>query len=208
MFIAFDGIDGSGKTTLAKRLFDYFDERNNNPNIFDMGSFGFIDDYLKMIKNKEKSVDPKIRELLFYFEGNLFSDYVRENLDKVIITDRYFLSYYAYGPINGICQEEVWKFVHRMIQPDFYFFIDVPPEVALHRIVKYRKIDIPEIGYKNDLSQNEEENRSLYLKAQREIYSNYKNAISMFDFKVHVISGSRDSNQIFDEIISVIEINN
>lgn len=44
MFIAFDGIDGSGKTTLAKRLFDYFDERNNNPNIFDMGSFGFIDD--------------------------------------------------------------------------------------------------------------------------------------------------------------------
>lgn len=208
LFIAFDGIDGSGKTTLVKRLFDYFDERDKNPNIFDMGSFGFIDDYLKMIKNKEKSVDPKIRELLFYFEGNLFSDYVRENSDKIIITDRYFLSYYAYGPINGICQEEVWKFVHRMISPDFYFFIDVPPEVTLNRIVKYRKIDIPEIGYKNDLSQNEDENRSLYLKVQRKIYSNYKNAISMFDFRVHVINGSRDANQIFDEITSVIEKDN
>ena len=204
MFIAFDGIDGSGKTTLSQKVFQYFVSENNNPEIFDMGNFGFIDDYLNAIKNKKHHVDPKIRELLFYFEGNLFSDYIRENRDRIIITDRYFLSYYAYGPINGICQEEVWNLVHRMISPDFYFFIDVCPEVALERIMKYRKIDIPEIGYKNSLSQNEEENQKLFLKTQQEVYSNYKMAISKFDLKVCIINGERKIDQIFDEIISVI----
>ncbi|MCL2717459.1 MAG: dTMP kinase [Lachnospiraceae bacterium] len=204
MFIAFDGIDGSGKTTLSDKLTQYLKNKKYDVELFDMGKFGFLDEYLEKIKNKEKLVDSQIRELLFYFEGNLFSNYIKENSEKIIITDRYFLSYYAYGPINGMPQEVIWKLVNKMISPDFYFFINVSPEIALNRIIKYRKIDIPEIGYINKLSDNEEENKNLFLESQNKVYSNYLNIINKFN--VHIINGNQEIDKIFNDIKSIINL--
>lgn len=207
MFIAFDGIDGSGKTTISKEVYNYYKKDNHSVELYDMGTYGVLDDFMHSIRNTKTKLPSEVRELLFYLEGKLFSEYITENEDKTIIADRYYLTYYAYGPLNGLNQETIWKLVHNLKKPNHYFFIDVPPETALKRISAYRKIDPPEIGYRNKLSANEENNRASYLIAQNEIYQNYLSAIKRFDFDVHLIDGLRDPHEILEEVISVIGIN-
>lgn len=205
MFIAFDGIDGSGKSTLSKMVYEYFLEQTNDVELYDMGNFGVLDEYLLKIRNQKGCIPAEIRELLFYFEGRLFSDFVEENDSKIIITDRYFLTYYSYGPINGICQERVHQFAHKLKKPDYYFFLDVAPDEALRRIAKYRKIDPPEVGYQTSLSVNEDVNRSNFLKAQGEIFTNYKQAILHYGSNIHILDGMRTPSDNFDEVIATIQ---
>ncbi len=205
MFIAFDGIDGSGKTTLATMLFNAFSEKGYTVELYDMGNFGVIDDYLSQLKNRKERIPAELRELLFYLEGKLFSEYVEANETKVIITDRYLLTYYAYGPINGIEQEHVKKITQTMKKPNYYFFLDVCPEDALKRISKYRKIDPPEVGYAIPLSDDEKVNQKNYLKAQTKIYENYNLAIKNTEMNIHRIDGTQEPTAAFERILSIIQ---
>lgn len=204
MLIAFDGIDGSGKTTLSQKVYSYLANKELDVKLLDMGSFGFIDEYLEEIKNNKQTVSPEIRELLFYFEGNLLSDHIKNTPQTIFITDRYFLTYYAYGAINGFTQDKIHQFCQNMIHPDFYFFMDVTPEITLKRIQKYRKITIPEIGYSNKLSENEENNKKQFLEVQKQIYMNYKTAIKNWDYDVYCIDGTQEQKIIEDKILDII----
>ena len=124
-------------------------------------------------------------------------------MNKIFITDRYFLSYYAYGPINGVDRLDVKKLTHYMIKPDMYFFVDVTPEVALDRIKKYRRVDLPEIGFSNKLSDREEENWSHYLITQNTVYQNYKETVEAFDGIIS-INGNQNPEDVFYQVISTI----
>lgn len=205
MLIALDGIDGSGKTTLSKLLYKKIIEKGVECQLYNMGNYGFFDSHLNNLRTKKLAIDPVSRELLYYFEGNLFSNEICKNPNKVYITDRYYLSYYAYGPINHVMIDDIEKFTAQMKKPDLYFFIDVKPDITLERIKKYRKIDPPEIGFSKTLSENEEENWAMYLEVQKEIYNNYKSAISNMQ-DIICIDGNRSIEEVFRQIISNLKL--
>ena len=137
-FLVFEGIDGSGKSTAAKLLY----ERLNNE--------GF-----RVILTKEPSLateaGKKIREILtgkmqasVRERQQLFTDDRKEHLErvimpalkegKVVISDRYFFSTLAFGAGTGVDLEWLVEINKNFVMPDIAFLITVSPQVGLQRI--------------------------------------------------------------------------
>ncbi|MCM1187150.1 MAG: hypothetical protein NC251_10830 [Lachnoclostridium sp.] len=181
MFIAFDGIDGAGKSTQVEILANNLKMQRMDVKIYDMGKEGFLDEIFLGIKNKNLSCSSEIREMLYYFEGILFGEHIKDQRKKcnkrIEVVDRYMLSFLSYGPLNGVKNETISRIISRMPWPDIYFYIDILPESTLERIKKYRDIDLPEIGYKNALSNDKSTNDQNFLIYQTQVRKNYINAI-------------------------------
>lgn len=207
MFIAFDGIDASGKTTQTKLLYERLKRKHVDVQVYSMGQEGYMDDIFLNLKLKQMKCDAEIRELLYYFEGVLFGKSIIEPLlgssYKIAIVDRYLLSFYSYGPINGVSHKRIETLTQLMPWPDLYFFVDISPDKTIERITKYRKVDAPEVGYKNQLSEDEEVNRRMFVIHQKMIYDNYRKAVSLFgkSGKQIVIL---DGNQSADELSKIV----
>ena len=171
MLVAFDGLDGAGKSTQLEMFIEFLDKHEIENYFFDMGGFEHTKKYLYKLKHNEFNCSAELRELLYYYEDRLFSDFYLENYcsdNKIAICDRWLLTYLSYGKYNGIPAKEIQYFTEKLIRPDLYFYIDITPEDALKRIKRYRNIDKAEIGYKNQLSSNENTNESKYLEVQKE----------------------------------------
>lgn len=212
MFIAFDGIDGAGKSTQVEILVKNLEAQCMDVNVNDMGKEGFLDEIFQGIKSKQLSCSPEIREMLYYFEGVLFGERIqnqrKNNDNKIEVVDRYILSFLSYGPLNGVRIETIDRIISGMPWPDVYFYIDILPECTLERIKKYRDIDFPEIGCKNILSDDENINYQNFLFHQTKVRSNYINAIEYLKKKgktVIVLDGTLSAIDI--EKIVLEEVN-
>lgn len=205
MFIAFDGIDGAGKSTQVEILAKNLKAQCMDVNVNDMGKEGFFDEIFQGIKSKQLSCSPEIREMLYYFEGVLFGERIqnqRKNNDKKIeVVDRYILSFLSYGPLNGVKIETIDRIISEMPWPDVYFYIDILPESTLERIKNYRDIDFPEIGCKNILSVDKNINYQNFLLHQTKVRKNYISAIEYLKKKGKTVI-------VLDGTLSAIDIEN
>lgn len=142
-FIVFEGIDGSGKTTLAKRvvqklLADGFE-----------AIFTYEPTNGKWGKKLRKSFTAHKR-LSSEEELELFLKDRKDHIEQIIqpalkngitvVCDRYYYSTMAYQGARGIDPKMIEKMNKEFaIEPDFVFILEIPPEKALNRIVKGRK---------------------------------------------------------------------
>lgn len=204
MLIAFDGGDGAGKTSQLKLLADYLNENSIDYYIFDMGGFEYTKKYLYNLKNHKLECSPELRELLYYYEGRLFTDYYKRISNAtIVICDRWILTYIAYGQFNGIELNELEFFLKDLAIPDLYFYLDVSPETTLKRIKKNRKsFSAPEIGLKNTLSNDESENERNFIKTQTKIKEYYENAIKNMQYSIVRINAEQDIREIQNVIIA------
>ena len=195
MFIAFDGIDGAGKTTIYNKIAEYLSSKYY-VQLFDMGKLGFLDDIIKKIKSKKLVCDAEIRECIYYFEGVLFSEKIAKkymgNPDEHILIDRYILSFLSYGPLNGMDRCQIIKLIEGMVWPDYYFYVDIEPELALKRIILEREICRPEIGYKNNMPDNKSEISNKFISFQTNVRNNFIYSISQIPNKVYQINNNDD----------------
>ncbi len=145
--IAIEGIDGSGKTTIAKEIVKWLSERNvkalytSEPTKSPIG-----------LLIKEKIISAKARqdariEALLFAADRLWHviNEILPSLEKgiVVITDRYYFSSIAYqgalgAPISWV--KEINKFAPK---PNLSIYIDITPEEALRR--KRRQGSIKEL---------------------------------------------------------------
>lgn len=177
MFIAFDGIDGSGKSTQLELLTKYFDKRSDvKYNVLDFAGNGKFKPIIKGINKNMIETSLVTRELIYYFEGLYTNLETIEKLKKneIVIIDRYYLTYLAFGQMHGLDREDILFFNKHLIEPDFYFLIDVAPEKAYERISKYRQVSSPEVGFENFKKLKEKSlNRDTYVNFQSNIRTNY-----------------------------------
>ena len=208
MFIAFDGIDGAGKTSIYKSVAEKL-RKNHKVKLFDMGNLGFLDNIIRGMKKGTYKCDAELRECIYYFEGNLFSDRIAKQYladeKQYILIDRYILSYMSYGPLNGMDINQICDLCENMIWPDYYFFIDTSPVEALRRISTYRKIAKPEIGFKNILSNNENQNQQHFLSYQEQVYSNFRTAIMKSRKSIYIIDNNGNLSQPVSQIMNILE---
>ena len=142
MFVTFEGIDGSGKTTQLNRLRDYLLKRGISTRVVREPGGTVVGESIRklLLNSKTTGLDP-LGELLLYYASR--SQNLVENLipaleaKEWVLCDRFAdasMAYQGYG--RGIDLEVIHKLnqiVLRDHKPDLTILIDIEPEISLHR---------------------------------------------------------------------------
>ncbi len=145
-FIAFEGIDGSGKSTQVRLLAERLRSENipfyttMEPTDSPVGSL------IHQIMTGRVKADPKVIAALFVADrlDHLLNDVngISQKIDEgtTVIMDRYYFSSYAYqsvdAPMDWVIQANEQS--SAILRPAVNIFIDIDPDTALERIVKSR----------------------------------------------------------------------
>ncbi|MEO0117225.1 MAG: dTMP kinase [candidate division WOR-3 bacterium] len=143
VIIAFEGIEGSGKTTQAHLLYEYLKERGLPCLLLrEPGATAIGEKIREILLDPEcKMMDAKT-ELLLYLasRAQMVAEKIIPGLreKKVIITDRFSDSSLAYqggGRRLGLdVVSRLNKFATNKIRPDLVILLDLPVAIGLNRI--------------------------------------------------------------------------
>ena len=199
LFIAVEGIDGSGKSTQVQLLKANLEEAGykvyatNEPTNFEAGKL------IRSIFNHRVNADQHTIAALFV------ADRLQHLLDKengilamlekgyTVITDRYYFSSYAYHSayvemdwvmsINAKCAA--------LLKPDLNIFVDVDPESAFKRIIATRT------------------STELYETKDnlRKVYDNYLKAFKLLKNTESIVfvNGKNDVQQVAADIFKTVK---
>lgn len=148
MFVVLEGIDGCGKTTIIKKLYECYSCLNEH--FIEKIQFPYQDNYsyplIKKYLSGKEQVKSDVIHLLFSINRRIQQDTIKRYLrqDKMILCDRYIHSGIAYSIENGLSYDWCIKVDKDLIQPDIIFFIDTSPEVCESRIKQRATRDITE----------------------------------------------------------------
>lgn len=144
MFVVFEGIDGAGKTTQARMLYDRLVAEGKPVELVaDPGTTALGKSVRKILLENDAPITPAAQMLLFSAARAELAEYIRQRLANnfTVICDRWLLSTYVYqGTINGISSELIRTifFGTANIVPDICVLLDMSPEAAMNRIGKPR----------------------------------------------------------------------
>ncbi len=188
--IVFEGIDGSGKTTVSKMLFDYMKEKNlpvawlREPSDSNWG---------KKIReiSRFKSSIPLEEELNYFIKDRKFN--VSHNIkpalsqNKTVILDRYYYSTACYQGARGMNMDEIIQMNREFApEPDITFIIDVDVNIGMNRIKKSRNSRVKLFEQKK------------FLKKVR------KNYLALTGKNIHIIDGNQDLKTILKRITDIL----
>src|SRR6185503_5552471 len=138
LFVTFEGIDRSGKTTQAGLLVDALGDEALG--VREPGGTEAGERVRELLKDPSVSLSPEAEALLFAAaRSELVADVILPALEegKVVVSDRYLDSSLAYqGGARGLGiadVEQVNHFATRGLRPDLTFLLDLPPEDAAAR---------------------------------------------------------------------------
>jgi len=201
MFISFEGIDFSGKSTQIELFKDYLEEHNKKVEILREPGGTEISEKVRqvLLDNKNDEMFAEAELLMFSASrAQLVREKIRPYLEKgiYVISDRYHDSSTAYqGYGRGIPIETV-KQIHQLAIgdtiPDLTFFIDIPVGIANERRKKKSKGKLDRI----ELADTEFYNRvrTGYLE------------IAKKEERFKVIDGTQTIETIQNQIISELEL--
>lgn len=148
MFITFEGPDGSGKTTLIKKLVAYFEPQLKRPLLVtrEPGGDPLAEEIRQVILDpKHGALDPKAEALLYaasrcqHLSRVITPALVR---GQVVFCDRYVdssLAYQGYGRGLGVeAVRAINRFALETVQPDLTLYLRLPATVGLERIQAHR----------------------------------------------------------------------
>lgn len=151
IFIAFEGGEGSGKSTIIDMIYNYLIENNiaciktREP-----GGIKISEDIRKIILDKNNTqMDAKTEALLYAAarRQHLVEKVIKElENGKIVLCDRFIYSSLVYqGYARGLGVEEIYninKFAIDEYMPDLNIFFDVSPEIGLARINKNKDREV------------------------------------------------------------------
>ena len=199
MFIAFEGIDGSGKSTQLEMLKNYLEAQGRRLHVTREPSDLSIGKTIRRYLTGELKADNRVIAALFVAdrlehildegEGLL----AKQNAGFDIICDRYYFSSYAYQsvdmPMDWIINANT--VAAELLKPDVTIFIDVTPEAAMDRINANRE--------GTELFENVDrlrETRNNYFKAFDKLRES-ENVI--------IIDGHSSAEEVHRAVVEVIE---
>ncbi|MCC6720980.1 MAG: dTMP kinase [Bacteroidia bacterium] len=147
LFIVFEGIDGSGKSSQAKLLYQKLLSKNYKVLLTSEPTDNEIGKLIRKILNGNKKTDYLTIAALFVADriehlcNNEFG--LKKLYDEgfIIICDRYYLSNYAYNSmhVNIEWLIEANKICSEILKPDLNIFIDVKAEECMQRLKNNRE---------------------------------------------------------------------
>jgi dTMP kinase len=138
LFVTFEGIDRSGKTTQAGMLCETLGDEALG--VREPGGTPAGEKVRELLKDPSVSLSPEAEALLFAAaRSELVAEVILPALSdgKVVVSDRFLDSSLAYqGGARGLGIEDVERVNHfatRGLRPDLTFLLDLPPEDAAAR---------------------------------------------------------------------------
>lgn len=141
MFITFEGIDGSGKSTQIQLLKEMLEKRNHVVTTLREPGGNILSEQIRqLLLDSREQVDPRCELLLFTAaRAQLVSSVIRPALEagKIVICDRYIDSSVAYqGYGRGLSIESIESindFATAGLIPDITFIFDLSVDDAAKR---------------------------------------------------------------------------
>jgi dTMP kinase len=172
MFITLEGIDGSGKTSIARKLKEKFEKEGRKVYLTEEPTQIIFD--VKYIM--EKDLDVFTRIFIFMADRVEHIKVIKEKIssDHIVICDRYVDSTFAYqgSILENILgsREKAYDYLYNLYRPfsfdpDIIIYLDVDPEIGFRRIESRKKEIFENLKYLRDVR-----NFYLYLSKIR----NYK----------------------------------
>jgi dTMP kinase len=139
-FIVLEGLDGSGQSTQVSLLGDFFIKKDKEVVLTkEPTRDSEAGKNIKKILEEKIETDPIELQKLYVQDR-------KEHLEKVVIpalrqgkiviSDRYFFSTFAFGSAHGADLEELIKMNNNFLYPDLVFFLKVDAKTCIERIEK------------------------------------------------------------------------
>ena len=204
MFITFEGINGSGKTTQAKKLFEYLTSIGKKVVLTkEPGGGGEFCMALRELLLKTKDISSMAELFLLYASR---TEHLRKVIEpalkdgKIVICDRYIDSSFAYQCFGQPERKKLVELFHKTINglmPDITFLIDIPVEVSEARLAPlvYEAM-ISGQGYKKY--------DELETSHMQKIINEYHNISNENKDRVKVIDGTKSIEEIHNDIVKKI----
>ena len=201
MFITLEGVEGSGKTTVAKEIIKILKNRGHGVLYTrEPGGNKIAEEIREVILDTSNTNMDSRTEALLYAAARRqhLVDVIEPALQegKVVICDRFIDSSIAYqGYARGIGAELV-EYINDFAiggkRPDLTIFIDVKPEVGLARINKDKnreinRLDLEEIDF------------------HQSVYNGYQEIAKKHPHRIQIVNGEQPVSGIITAINKIIE---
>lgn len=185
IFIAFEGLDGSGSSTQADLLVKRLSAGGLYAFATKEPTNNLVGGLIRGALTSDWKASPECLQLLFaadrahHLHREILPSLAKGN---IMVTDRYLFSTIAFGSID-LDKKWLLELNSQFILPDLTFFVRVPPKVCIKRIGKSR----------NEFELFEEEKKlSRVLKAYDELASEDNGFV--------VLNGENNIRQIEEEV--------
>ncbi|OQQ87809.1 dTMP kinase [Ligilactobacillus salivarius] len=200
-FITFEGIDGSGKTSVLKGVTEHLNDKRIDNYIWtrEPGGNRISEAIRKIILNVEYTEMDARTEALLYAAARRqhLVDTVLPALNegKLVLCDRFVDSSVVYqGVARDIGVEPVIKlneFATENLKPDLTLYYDVEPEISLKRISNNRQ---------NQVDRLDKESMDFYHKVRQA----YLSLAESNKERIKVIDASQNLDKVIDDTLSIL----
>lgn len=205
LYIALEGIDGSGKTTQAEKIAEHFKSIGKDAIVTaEPTRKGEIGSLIHEILRSKVKINRKFFQYLFSADRGVHQEELiipALKTGKVVIADRCFWSTLAYGLLdkeqedgkgfdNLLVIYSILSLYHQFIAPDMTFFLDTSVTIAVQRLNADKKT--------KEIYENEE----FVTKVKK----NYELITDKFKKEFVFIDGDKEVNEVSKQIISKLKI--
>ena len=192
VFIALEGIDGSGKSTQAKDLRDYFREIGFTVSHFREPTDGPYGRKIRQLANGSRHTITPTEEMELFIQDRIEDCRlnIKPALDRreLVLIDRYYFSTIAYQGALGIDPAAILQRNEEIaIIPHQVLIVDVPVSLGLDRIRQFREEDHTDFE------------KADYLEKVRKIF------LSMKAPYIQVVDGARHEEAVFEDLRCIVQ---
>ncbi|MFA6951723.1 MAG: dTMP kinase [Candidatus Methanomethylophilaceae archaeon] len=189
-FIVFEGIDGSGKTSMCEMVRAELTKAGRDVIVTQEPTHDEIGTFIR--DGVVKDISQKAEALLFVADRAVHTERIAQKVAEgyIVICDRYFASTVAYqsAPLNGEALDKEWLLeINRPIvrTPDVTFLLDLDVDRSMRRV--------------NDRG---EKSKFENIEYQRSVRTNYIKLAKEFDFVI--IDGDRPQEDVLKDVMEFI----
>jgi len=186
-FVCIEGIDGSGKTTQARRLVTNLRRRGFDAVYTTEPSAGKVGKLIRRyVLDRKKRVSIALEALLFAADRiEHVETEIKPALDKgkVVVCDRYIYSTLAYQGAASLDLKWIELINRFALIPDLALFLDVPPEIVVKRLKRKKSV--------METLPNQQRVHEVYMQMVREA-------------RLKLVDGTKSKEEVSKQILTLV----